>query len=43
MHLGDGLIDAVLVFLSLEAIVLNVVDQFQKEHSEESVMELVLK
>ena len=43
MHFCDGLIDSVLVFLSLEAVVLNVVDELQKEHSHESVMELVDK
>lgn len=43
MHFCDGLIDAVLVLLPLEAVVLDVVDKLQKEHSHESVVELILE
>jgi len=43
VHFGDGFVDAVLVLLSLEAVVLDVIDEFQEEHAHESVMKLVLK
>ena len=43
MHFGNGLIDTVFILLSLEAVVLNVINEFQKEHTSKSVMKLILK
>lgn len=43
MHLGNGLIDSILVLLSLESVVLNIVDQFQEEDAHHGVVELVLE
>lgn len=43
MHLSDGLVDAVLILLSLEAVVFDVVDQLEEKHTHESVVELILK
>lgn len=43
MHLGDGLVDSVLILLSLEAVVLDVVDQLKEEHAHESIVELILQ
>ena len=43
MHLVDGFINAIFVFLSKETIVLNVVDEFKEEHSHAGVTELVFK
>lgn len=43
MHFGDRLIDTILVLLSLESVMLDVVDQFEEKHTHQSVVELVLK
>lgn len=43
VHLSDTLVDTVLVLLSLEAVVLDVVDQLKEEHTHASVVELVLE
>lgn len=43
VHLGDRLEDAILVLLSLKAVVLDVVYQLQEEHPHKSVVELVLQ
>ena len=43
MHLGDGLIDTVLILLSLEPIMLNVIYKLQEEHAHKSVVKLILK
>lgn len=42
VHLSDGLVDSVLILLSLEAVVLDVVDQLEEEHAHESIVELIL-
>lgn len=43
VHLCDGLVNAVLVLLSLKAVVLDVVDQLKEEHAHQSVVELILE
>lgn len=43
VHLGDGLVDTVLVLLPLEAVVLDVVDELKEEHAHQGVVELVLQ
>lgn len=43
MHLVDWLVDSILVLLSKEAVVLNVVDKLKEEHSHACIGELVLQ
>ena len=43
VHLGDRLEDTVLILLSLQAVVLDVVDQLKEEHPHKSVVELILQ
>lgn len=43
MHFVDRLVDPILIFLSLETVMFNVVDQFEEEHSHAGVEELILE
>ena len=43
VHFVDGLINALLVFLSEKPVVLDVVDELEVEDTPESVQELVFK
>lgn len=43
VHLVDGLVDTVLVLLSLETVVLDVVNQLKEEHSHAGVVKLIFQ
>ena len=43
VHLSDGLEDAVLILLSLQSVMLDVVDQLKEEHAHQCVVELILE
>ena len=42
MHLVDGLVDSIFIFLSLEAVVFDVVDHFKIPNTPESINKLIL-
>lgn len=43
VHFVDRFVYTILILLSKETVVLNIVDQFQKEHSHACIVELIFK
>lgn len=43
MHFVDGLVDTILIFLSLKTVMFDVVDELEEEHSHAGVEELILE
>jgi len=43
VHFVDGLVDTILIFLSLKTVMLDVVDELEEEHSHAGVHELIFE
>jgi hypothetical protein len=43
VHFVDGLVDTILIFLSLKTVMFDVVDELEEEHSHAGVEKLILE